>query len=61
MPVHYFTPPDRTADLTVGLDELVAKIDDANEEIVATERYGTVTAVFTRRTAKPAARKAAAK
>lgn len=67
MPVHYFTPPERTTDIRESLTSLVDELEAAGETVIATERYGAVTAIFTnagtsaKPTKRPAKKKAAAK
>lgn len=53
MPVHFFNPPDRNYDFGPSLTDFVADIEASGEEIVGTQPYGILTAIFTRKSSKP--------
>jgi hypothetical protein len=59
MPVHFFNPPASYDSVRVELPQFVAEIEANGEEVVGTEPYGQLTAVFTRvlTPARPPARK----
>jgi hypothetical protein len=58
MPVHFFSPPASYDAVRSELEDFVDRIEATGEEVVGTQPYGQLTAIFTR-TIKAPARKAA--
>jgi hypothetical protein len=54
MPVHFFIPPARADELGPSLVEFVSSIEATGQEVVGTQPYGMLTAIFTRTTTPPA-------
>jgi hypothetical protein len=49
MPVHFFNPPASYDAVRAELVDFVEQLEAAGEEVVGTQPYGQLTAVFTRR------------
>jgi hypothetical protein len=53
MPVHFFNPPASYDAVRSELVDFVEQLEATGEEVVGTQPYGQLTAVFTRRREQP--------